>query len=71
MTAEVTAPLYGQPWRFAWQVSAPPVTVFPMTVSSGVDEPLAAWGNEWLECAVRALAPAHTIVLFTYGARHG
>lgn len=71
VTAEVTAPLYGQPWRFAWQVSAPPVTVFPMTVSSGVDEPLAAWGNEWLECAVRALAPAHTIVLFTYGARHG
>ena len=31
-----------------------------------VDQPLARWGNSLLECIVRALAPAHVYVIFSY-----
>lgn len=31
-----------------------------------VDQPLARWGNSLLECVVRALAPAHVYVIFSY-----
>ena len=31
-----------------------------------VGQPLARWGNSLLECVVRALAPAHVYVIFSY-----
>ncbi|MCM0018494.1 MAG: DUF2313 domain-containing protein [Tagaea sp.] len=55
------------PWRFVWRVRAPETTVWPFTVGSGCDEPLASWGNAVLECVIWCLAPAHTQVLFAYG----
>ncbi len=58
----------GEPWRFAWQVNAPQTTVTDAVAgSSGAGEPLRAWGNELLECVLRARRPAHTTVLFSYG----
>lgn len=55
-------------WRFAWRIAAPEDTVRPFQAGLGAaGEPLAAWGNEQLECALRPLGPAHAIPLFTYG----
>jgi uncharacterized protein YmfQ (DUF2313 family) len=62
-------PLHDEPWRFAWQVNAPEDTVRDFRVgASAVGDPLRGWGNAALECVLTALAPAHTKILFAYGA---
>ncbi len=63
---DVNHPLYGQPWQFAWQVNAPQDTVGVLDVNGTVDDPLAWWGNEALECSINRLKPAHTHVMFAY-----
>lgn len=60
--------LTGEDWQFAWRVNAPAETVSYFTVDSYVTERLAEWGNERLECAIDRLKPAHTTVLYAYGA---
>ena len=55
-------------WVFAWQMNAPAETVNYFKAGSGsAGEPLAYWGNDILECVIERLAPAGTIVLFSYG----
>ncbi|MFK0090932.1 YmfQ family protein [Pseudomonas sp. NPDC090755] len=54
-------------WIFTWRVRAPEVTVIPFRAGrSSAGEQLRAWGNDTLECKIRKLAPAHTVVLFAY-----
>tara|TARA_B100000700_G_scaffold15695_1_gene15458 strand:+ start:6083 stop:6670 length:588 start_codon:yes stop_codon:yes gene_type:complete len=65
--AGVDAPMRGIDWRWAWTVRAPEDTVAWFAVDGGVNEPLASWGNERLECVISRLKPAHTLVLFAYG----
>jgi uncharacterized protein YmfQ (DUF2313 family) len=66
--ARVGDPLYGQGWIFAWRVHAPETTVRPFRVGqSAIGEPLRSWGNAELECVIRRIAPAETIVQFAYG----
>lgn len=66
--ARVGDPLYGQGWIFAWRVHAPATTITPFRVGrSSVGEALRSWGNAELECVIRRLAPAETIVQFAYG----
>lgn len=62
----VNDPLCSEEWRFAWQVNAEQDTVRKFTVTSGVDEAFASWGNTLLECAISRLKPAHTLVQFAY-----
>lgn len=60
--------LCGQQWDFVWRVNAPTTTVRPFrTGASACGEPLRKWGNEMLECAIRRVKPAHTMVQFGYG----
>jgi uncharacterized protein YmfQ (DUF2313 family) len=54
-------------WPFAWRVNSPAVTVRNFVAGSGAGEPLRSWGNTPLECAIRRLAPAHTLPIFAYG----
>ncbi len=63
---DVNHPLYGQPWQFAWQVNAPQDTVGVLDVTGTVNDPLAWWGNEALECSINRLKPAHTHAMFAY-----
>jgi uncharacterized protein YmfQ (DUF2313 family) len=63
---DVEHDLYGTAWNFAWQVNAELNTVIEITVESLVDDSIAIWGNELLECVLKRLAPAHTTVLFSY-----
>ena len=59
--------LYGQDWANAWRVNAPETAVtYFRAGASRVGEGLRSWGNELLECAIRAIAPAHTVVVFGY-----
>lgn len=62
----VEHPLTGTPWQFAWQVNAAEETVGGLTVTDTVEDPLAWWGNELLECVINRIKPAHTHVLFAY-----
>jgi len=63
---DVEAPVYDDDWAYAWQVNGPLNTVIEMTVEDPVDDPIASWSNEALECVLIRLAPAHTLVLFSY-----
>ena len=66
VNSHVNDPLNSELWTFVWQVNAAINTVRRFVVTSGVNEPLATWGNQLLECVIRRLAPAHTKVLFAY-----
>lgn len=61
------APVNGPEWRFAWRLNLPAASVTEGTCEDGCETPLAVWGDTTVECVVRGLAPAHTIVLFAYG----
>lgn len=55
-------------WVFTWRVLGPEQTVSQFRAGAGsAGEPLATWGNSALECRIRQLAPAHTVVIFAYG----
>jgi len=59
--------LYGEEWANAWRVNGPQTTITYFRVGrSTVGEALRAWGNELLECTIRAIAPAHTTLIFAY-----
>ncbi|NKE43589.1 DUF2313 domain-containing protein [Roseomonas frigidaquae] len=63
----VGAPLLGDDWAFAWEISAPEQVIRAFELgTSVVGEPLRSWGNGALECVLRRLAPAHTILIFAY-----
>jgi uncharacterized protein YmfQ (DUF2313 family) len=59
-------PLYGDAWAFAWQVSAPTFTIIDRQFGEPFGEPYAFWSNSELQCRIKAAAPAHTTVLFSY-----
>jgi uncharacterized protein YmfQ (DUF2313 family) len=58
--------LYGADWAYAWQINAPLVSYFELSVDDTAGDPLAYWSNEQLECVVNRLKPAHTIPIFAY-----
>lgn len=61
-------PLYGGDWAFTWRVNAPAVTVnYAKAGIMGAGDPLATWGNKALECRLRQMMPAESILLFGYG----
>ena len=54
-------------WAFAWRIIAPEETIrYFKAGQSAAGEPLADWGNDALECRIRQLAPAHTVLIFAY-----
>ncbi|SDH81278.1 Uncharacterized protein YmfQ in lambdoid prophage, DUF2313 family [Pseudomonas flavescens] len=62
-------PVAGDGWTSAWRVNAPATTVFrAVTGRVAAGEALSVWGNKSLECRLSAMAPAHTTLIFGYGA---
>jgi uncharacterized protein YmfQ (DUF2313 family) len=61
-------PANEEDWWFVWTAHAPETTITEFTCETPCEEPLRSWGNARLECALKRLAPAHTIVHFAYGA---
>jgi uncharacterized protein YmfQ (DUF2313 family) len=54
-------------WVYAFRVNAPATTVSEFRAGIGsVGEPLRTWGNDLLECVLRRIRPAHTIIIFGY-----
>lgn len=67
-TLKAGDPSSGVDWNFAWRVNGPPTTIYrAMAGAMAAGGPLVAWGNKVLECEIRAVAPAHSVVLFAYG----
>jgi uncharacterized protein YmfQ (DUF2313 family) len=58
--------LYGDDWAFVFRCNAPAVAVRYFDTESTVDESIASWGNERLECVIRKAKPSHTIALHAY-----
>lgn len=60
-------PLGSEDWAHTWSVNAPLETVTLFRAGrSAAGEPLQAFGNAVLECELSAIAPAHTVLIFTY-----
>jgi len=65
--SRVGQPLCGTTWAHAWSIGTSLNTVVRSRVgAAAVGEPLATWGNAVLECELRAIAPSHTLLFFTY-----
>lgn len=65
--ARLGTPLNGAPWANVWAIQAPQTTITSFRLGdSRVGEPFRAWGNAVLECELRAISPAHTILQFQY-----
>lgn len=63
----IGGPMYGEEWAYAWIVHASPTHVFFARIGeSQVGDPLRAWSNAELECRLRQIAPAHTVLIFDY-----
>ncbi|ABE29933.1 hypothetical protein DR64_726 [Paraburkholderia xenovorans LB400] len=61
-------PCCGYDWNFAWKITAPFQSfTYAVAGAMGAGDPLVAWGNDVLECELRAIKPAHTIPIFAYG----
>ncbi len=54
-------------WAHTWAVNSALNTLIPFRMSVSVmGDPLEIWGNTVLECALKAIAPAHTVLQFRY-----
>jgi len=60
-------PVCIQQWIFVFEVNAPETTIDYLDCLGECDAPLATWGNQRLEAAIRRKALAHNFVIFTYG----
>lgn len=60
-------PVYDPAWAFAWQVNAPGFVIKYFSADeSYADEPLETWASRVLQCELLRLAPAHSILMFSY-----
>jgi uncharacterized protein YmfQ (DUF2313 family) len=61
--------LYGTDWMYYWRVTSweqnQKIIAFRVG-QSATRERLREWGNDMLECLIRGIMPAHTIVMFAY-----
>lgn len=65
--ATIGTPIYSPEWIFTWRVNAPAETVTDASIGvSVIGDPLRSWGNATLECVIRRIAPARSVVLFGY-----
>lgn len=62
-----TSALWSAADRFAWQINLPSTGgVFIANCNSACDSPLAAWGDQAVECRINRYKPAHTTAIFAY-----
>ncbi len=66
VTSRVNEQLTNADWSYAWRVNTAQDTVRKFKVTGRVNDPLATWGNQPLECMITQLKPAHTHVQFAY-----
>jgi uncharacterized protein YmfQ (DUF2313 family) len=58
--------LYGEEWNFVWQVNIPTFKIEVSNIDGNIDDSLDSGGDQWLECLIKSIKPAHTMVLFNY-----
>jgi len=62
------SPFGGDNWAYTWQVNAPTFLINYLNFGGSFGLPFASWGSNVLQCELRKVAPAHTILLFNYEA---
>lgn len=69
VASTVDCALYSDDWAdWFWTVTVSDLNRKYFTVDGRVNEFLATWGNELFECLIKHYTPAHTGVIFKYGA---
>ncbi len=63
---DVEAPILGEAWMHAWQVTSALNQPVDFTVQSSVSDALSAWSNVVLECVLNRFKPAHSVLIFNY-----
>lgn len=60
--------LNGEDWAHTWRIVAPAQTfTYAQAGLAVAGDPLAAWGNAALSCAMARIRPAHTVLQIAYG----
>ncbi|MBW6402091.1 DUF2313 domain-containing protein, partial [Roseomonas sp. HJA6] len=57
-------PVTDEDWAFVWDMLSPEILVVECTTEDDTEMPLEVWPVGPHECAVRRMAPAHTLVRF-------
>ena len=58
--------LMGEDWNFVWQINVPNIKITIANIDGNIDDSLDSGGDQWLECLMYSIKPAHTMVLFNY-----
>jgi uncharacterized protein YmfQ (DUF2313 family) len=68
--AKFGTPYYGKEWAFIWQVNCPSLTINVAQFGAArFGDPYRTWGGNVLICELNVRAPAHTRILYTWGAQ--
>jgi uncharacterized protein YmfQ (DUF2313 family) len=60
-------PFGGPAWAHAWQVNAPTFTIEYFKFGHGAfGDPFSSWNNNVLQCELQRLAPAQTVLIFSF-----
>lgn len=60
-------PFGGDDWAYTWQINAPLVSQdFFLFGQNSFGDPFSTFGNAVLECELKRVKPAHTILIFSY-----
>jgi uncharacterized protein YmfQ (DUF2313 family) len=61
-------PLYSEAWAYAWRVIVQTETtvIYFTAGQSAAGEPLAVWGRDLLQCMFDALAPADSVIIWSW-----
>lgn len=56
----------GEDWDYAWSISIPDQISSRFNAQSDCDDPLDSGTDQWLQCLMLKIKPAHTILFFDY-----
>lgn len=65
-TSYQNQPIAGDAWNFVWQINASLENYHARRYGSAYGELYSTFGNEQLECAMRAVAHDHRVLFFSY-----
>lgn len=61
---DVDSPIHDAAFAFAWQINLPTLVMREFSVNDGVNDNLRDWTGMFIQCLLRRISPAHTILLF-------
>lgn len=59
-------PVMDEDWDYVWQINIPDSNIVFFNCQSECDDPLDTQGDQYLQCLMLEIKPAHTVLLFNY-----